>query len=152
MAKIRGKIIRIIDKRTLIINLGREDGISDENVFMIHGAPEEIIDPQTNKVLGVIKVVKARVKASQVFDNFTIATTKWKEVTLGTIFNVNFDDAFGSKLKDRDEGDMKVRPEDIQPFKAKSEEPVLIGDVVEVEISDSKTPPKKDLEQSKETR
>ena len=150
MRKIRGIIIRILDDRTLIINLGRENGISDESIFMIHGAPEEIIDPQTNNVLGTVKFVKAKVKAYQVFDKFTIATTKWKEVTLGSLFDVNLRDSFGTKLKDRDEGALRVRPEDIKPWKAKSEELVTVGDVVEVEIIDSQTSLKTDLEQSKE--
>ncbi len=65
-----GKIIRIVDKTTAIINLGKNHGIKDSSIFSIIGNPEPIIDPF-----------------------------------------------------------------DLQPRKAKSETPVRVGDIVEVEVT-----------------
>lgn len=131
-----GKIIRILDKRTVIINLGKEHGVKSGAIFSIIGEAEEIIDPFTNESLGEVKVIKSRVKAVEVAEKFSIATTKWNEKQfkflnsfLGTI-----NDSMESN--ELDEGELKVEFSDIQPWKAKSEQPVRVGDVVKVEIKE----------------
>lgn len=129
MPKIRGRIIRILDDRTVIINLGRQHGVKDRSIFSILAEPEPVIDPFTNEELGRVTVVKAKLAASQVYDKFTIATTSWIESTLPTALRQAL--GMGKVL---DEGELRVRPEDIQPWKAKSEIPVRVGDVVEVEV------------------
>ena len=89
-----------------------------------------MVDPFTNEELGRVLVVKAKLAASQVYDKFTIATTRWTEPA----FSAAFRQAFGME-KIVDEGELRVRKEDIQPWKAKSEIPVQVGDVVEVEVA-----------------
>ena len=66
MKIISGKIIRIIDRRTVIINLGKNDGIKEDSVFSIMGSPEQISDPDTSEILGEVTIVKSRVKAKEV--------------------------------------------------------------------------------------
>lgn len=132
--KIKGKIIRIIDKKTVVINLGEEHGIDNSSVFYILGEPEEIIDPFNNDILGTVNVTKTRVKASQVFDKFTIATTSWKVTTYNPISI--YSSLFKSETITQtvDEGELKVDPDDLQPWKARSETPVKVGDEVEVTV------------------
>ncbi|HEU0143163.1 MAG TPA: hypothetical protein VFQ47_00100 [Nitrososphaera sp.] len=133
--KIKGRIIRILDTKTVVINLGLEHGIGDESLFFILGEPESVIDPVTNEVLGTVKVTKARVKASQVFDKFTIATTSWKTVTYNRASV--FGDLFrGMETETIDEGALKVIPGEVKPWKAKSESPVKVGDEVEVAVEE----------------
>ncbi|MGQ9627325.1 MAG: FlgT C-terminal domain-containing protein [Anaerolineae bacterium] len=127
MPKVRGRIIRIPDDRTVIINLGRKHGVRDDNIFSILAEPEPVVDPFTGEELGRVSVVKAKVAASQVYDKFTIATTRWTERTWPP------PELFGVE-KVVDEGGLRVRKEDIQPWKAKSGAPVQVGDVVEVEV------------------
>lgn len=127
--KIKGKIIRILDKRTVIINLGIQDGIKNTSIFHILGKPETVIDPFTETELGIVNVSKSRVRASQVFEKFTIATTLWYEAP-------NFFEGiigFG-KVEKVDEGELLVNEEEIQPWKATTESPVVVGDDVEVSI------------------
>jgi hypothetical protein len=130
---IQGKIIRIVDKQTAVINLGSDNGISHDSIFIIKGDTEEIIDPDTNEVLGSLKVVKSKLKSAQVHKKFTIATTKWTIVsprfgTLGEVVGQLFEN------KVVDQGDLRVVAADIQPWLAQSEEPVRVGDIVEVTV------------------
>ena len=133
--RIRGRIIRILDNRTVIINLGRRDYISLDSVFRIPGEPEAVIDPFIEEELGYVSVIKAKLGVSQVYERFTIATTKWT-----TIYSTLFPtvaDLFADSVETRviDEGKLLVNPEDVQPWKAQSEIPVGVGDYVEVEVS-----------------
>jgi len=147
MSKIRGRIIRILDSRTVVVNLGEEHGIKKNSIFTIHGKPEKIVDPETKDVLGSVILVKARVSASQVFDKFTIASTRWTQTVMkGPFFNPS--NMFGMELRERDEGELKVIPDEISPWKAQSEEPVRVGDTVEVEISDDEPETDEDAGQS----
>ncbi len=57
--KIKGKIIRILDKRTVMINLGIQDGIKNTSIFHILGKPEPVIDPFTEIELGIVNVSKS---------------------------------------------------------------------------------------------
>jgi hypothetical protein len=131
--KIHGKIIRILDKKTVIIDLGKNNGVTDGSVFSILGDPEPVLDPFTKEELGLVSVVKAKVKAAQVHDKFTIASTKWSSTQFKFAINL------GTQLRELvdtemvDQGDLLVNSEDVQPWKAKSETPVKIGDIVEVE-------------------
>lgn len=125
--KIRGRIIRIIDTRTIIVNLGKKDGITDSSVFHILGEPEEIIDPLTEEILGSVLVVKSKLKASQVFENFSIATTRWTIFQFARLLNNSFTDEV-------DYGELIVDQKELQPWKAQSETPVRVGDIVEVPI------------------
>jgi hypothetical protein len=135
--KIKGKIIRIIDKRTVVINLGGENGINNNSVFYILGEPEEIQDPFTNEILGTVNVTKTRVKASQVFEKFTIATTTWTVTSYrSSVLSLLSAGVAGSgyETKEVDEGELNVNSKELQPWKARSETPVKIGDEVEVTV------------------
>ncbi len=129
-----GNIIRIIDKRTVIINLGSKDGVDSNSIFSIMGEPEKIIDPNTHDELGEVTIVKSRVKAKEVAEKFTIATTKWQHSTFSL-----FDSVFAGMKKnvqtlETDEGELNVDELDIQPWKAKSESTIKVGDIIKVKI------------------
>lgn len=134
--KLRGRIVRILDAKTVVINLGRENGINNSSLFHILGDPEHVIDPETNESLGTVNVSKGRVRASQVFDKFTIARTQWVNyVASSNLFEFwGASGVSGTERVEVDEGDLRVRTSEIQPWKAKSEIPVRIGDEVEVEV------------------
>lgn len=137
MKTIKGKIIRIIDKRTVIINLGKEHGVETDAVFSIMGDPEQIIDPDTKEILGEVKIVKSRVKAKEVAEKFTIASTKWvtTNAKVLSLFFSNIDKTI--ERREIDEGELLVDESEVQPWKAKSESPVKIGDTVQVEIHEN---------------
>ncbi len=137
MPKIRGRIIRILDPKTVIINLGRKDGIQDDSVFSILGEPETVVDPFSREELGQVTVVKSRLGSSQVYDKMTIATTTWVDTKLSRLVT-NLLGTMETTRVSVDEGELRVKQEDIQPWKAKSESTVQLGDVVEVTIPERK--------------
>lgn len=126
--KLRGRIIRIVDPKTVIINLGSKQGVTHQSVFKILGDDEEIVDPFTNRTLGRISVVKGRVKAATVDDAYTIARahSNWPTGETYPPRYDPFDEIMDEKLT--------VDHEDLQPWKALSEEPVKLGDEVETSI------------------
>lgn len=151
--KIKGRIIRIIDRRTVVINLGEKHGIDNSSIFYILGEPEEIKDPYTDEILGTVNVTKIKVKASQVFDKFTVATTSWTNIHYPSIFLSGILKVGElAQTQTIDEGELKVKEDEIQPWKARSESPVKVGDEVEVEVNikDSSEYEEQDTEEMKE--
>ena len=73
---LRGKIIRLLDRRTVIVNLGQIHGVEEGCEFRILGQLEAVVDPESGVELGKVNVVKCRIWAIQVFEKFTIAGTK----------------------------------------------------------------------------
>jgi hypothetical protein len=136
VAKITGRVIRIVDNRTAIINLGSQDGINEDSIFHILGEPESIIDPFSEEDLGTLRIVKAKLKANQVYERFTVVTTQWQINTLGEqLFGNIFAPLKTHAPEERvTQGELRVNEAELQPWKATFEEAVRVGDYVEVEI------------------
>ena len=70
---ITGKVIKIIDSQHLLINKGSIDGVKPENRFLIYREGEEIFDPDTKNLLGLLSLYREKVsphtykKISQLF-------------------------------------------------------------------------------------
>ena len=135
MSRIRGRIIRIIDNTTVIINLGLEHGVESRSVFSILGMPEPIVDTVSSQTLGHVSVVKGKVRASEVFDKFTIATSKWTTY-YSTHLRYNLMPDLLTGGTEEHGRELYVNTSDLQPWKAQTEDPVSVGDEVEVEIED----------------
>lgn len=138
--KIRGRIVRIVNASTVVINLGSRDGIESESIFSILGQPESILDPSTGEDLGNVTLVKGRLKSSQVSEKFTIASSKWVQESI--VFASDLLSLTGSFLEkhtriDKQNDDLRVQAQDLQPWKATSEEYVRVGDEVEVAIKEN---------------
>ncbi|HEU4510628.1 MAG TPA: hypothetical protein VFR78_20525 [Pyrinomonadaceae bacterium] len=124
--KTKGRIIRILDSKTVIINLGSEHGVTGTSIFHILADPEDVVDPETNEVLGSVKVTKGRVRALQVSEKFTIATSSWTESVINPLLN------FISTHRQTVEETLKIDARELKPWKGKSEVPIRVGDEVEV--------------------
>jgi len=129
---ITGQIIRILDSETVIVNLGSKDGITDSAIFCILGKPENVLDPKTNEVLGIVTLVKAKVKASRIYEKFTIAVSRWTENSLRW-----FPDFALIRGEQQQVGvrQLNVKPEDVQPWASQSEEKIVVGDTVEATVN-----------------
>lgn len=70
---IEGKIAKILDKHTLVANIGESDGVEEGMHFLIYQPGEQILDPDTHEVLGSAPdVEKAEVVADEVMENMTV--------------------------------------------------------------------------------
>ena len=140
MRTIRGKIIRIVDARTVIIDLGSEHGVTQGARFSIIAEAEPIVHPDTGETLGILPVVKAKLKADRVYSKFTVAVSRWLyrefKASLGLqdfIDTVSVTKTIG--------GDLLIEQTELEPWKAQSETPVRKGDIVEVRVAEPRQTP-----------
>lgn len=75
MTEIEGKVAKIIDVYTIVINKGSEHGVEEDMRFVIYEPGEDIKDPDTKKSLGNFEYVKAKVKVTYVREKFSTAET-----------------------------------------------------------------------------
>ena len=75
MSKIEGKVAKIVDPYTIVINKGSEDGVEEDVRFVIYELGDEIIDPVTRGSLGNFEYVKAKVKVTYTDEKYSIAET-----------------------------------------------------------------------------
>ncbi len=66
------RVIKIIDDKSIVINIGENDGVISGDKFQIYAVGEHVIDPETNEDLGTLNTVKEVVSAIDVFPNMTI--------------------------------------------------------------------------------
>ncbi|BFM39700.1 FlgT C-terminal domain-containing protein [Synechocystis sp. LKSZ1] len=67
------KVARVIDNYKLVINRGKEHGIREGQRVMIYKVDQEqIVDPDTGKLLGNLELVKGTGKVFQVEDKYAI--------------------------------------------------------------------------------
>jgi hypothetical protein len=82
-----GRVAKIISVRELGINIGGIQGVVEGMVFaVLADTPLHVEDPDTGEMLGEIERYKVRVKATEVFDKFSICRTYETYETPGLTF------------------------------------------------------------------
>lgn len=66
-----GKVINVIDKYTVAINLGTEKGVKLGDKFLIVGLGDIIIDPDTEEELGRLEIVRGKTTVTHVQDKMS---------------------------------------------------------------------------------
>ena len=62
MEKIEGKVAKILDEYSIVINVGRNNGVVDGMVFAVFvQSNEDIKDPDSSEVLGKLENIKEHV-------------------------------------------------------------------------------------------
>jgi hypothetical protein len=84
---ITGKILEIIDNRTVATNVGSSKGVEVGMIFQIIAKDgKEIIDPDTEEVLGTLKLPKSKVKVTYVEEKYSLAETfEYERINVGGI-------------------------------------------------------------------
>lgn len=65
------KVVKVIDKYTIVINAGAEKGVRLGQNFLIVGVGETIIDPDTNESLGSLEIVRGKARVTHVQDRIS---------------------------------------------------------------------------------
>jgi len=73
--RIEGKIANVNSDREVIVNRGSADGVSVGMIFRVKGVPVDVLDPDSDEVLGQVSAVKTVVKVVEANDRFSIART-----------------------------------------------------------------------------
>lgn len=84
---IKGKVVDIIDNRTIAINIGSKNGAKLGMTFLVlKDEGKEIHDPDTGELLGKVKLPKIKVKVMQVETKFSLAETyEYENINVGGI-------------------------------------------------------------------
>ncbi len=69
---IEGKVARILDEQTLVLNVGRAQGVEQGMVFCVFATVEDVTDPDTGESLGSWEAVKGYVQATHPQDRLTV--------------------------------------------------------------------------------
>ncbi len=117
-APIEGKIAKIVDERTVVINRGSKAGVREGMKFAIFSGGDAVTDPDSGEQLGTWEVVKGCVKTTHVQEKLSVcnvteteqsAEEKPSKTLSSAMVDVSFDKGSGSKLNVRT-ADMSGRP------------------------------------------
>jgi hypothetical protein len=75
-----GKILRIFDEFSILVNLGAADGIKRGDRFAVIEEGEEIIDPDTKESLGKLEIIKVEMIASDVQERISLLSMESEAV------------------------------------------------------------------------
>jgi hypothetical protein len=121
---LKGKIIKILDNKRVIVNLGYKDSVKKDMRFIIYAEGEDIKDPETNESLGMREIVKHEIKATHIQENFSIMESDvWVRKTLDWLFDASHNSQADLLLKEKIK---KVEDIDLA---------VKVGDLVRQDIS-----------------
>ena len=74
-APIEGKVAKILDDKTLVLNVGRAAGVTQGTVFCIYAPVDDVTDPDTGESLGAWEAVKGYVQATHPQERLTVCRT-----------------------------------------------------------------------------
>jgi hypothetical protein len=84
MEKIEGKVARILDEYSIVINVGRNNGVVNGMVFAVFvQSNEEVKDPDSGDVLGKLENIKEHVFVAHVQDKFSTCVAGEKNAPCG---------------------------------------------------------------------
>lgn len=66
------RVVKIISDTEIVINAGTADGVDRSTQFEIFVPGKPIIDPETKETLGNLDLIKARLKAKDVFERMCV--------------------------------------------------------------------------------
>jgi hypothetical protein len=73
MAKtIEGKVAKILDEKTIVLNVGRAAGVEQGMVFCVYAPVDDVADPDTGESLGTWEAVKGYVQATHPQERLTV--------------------------------------------------------------------------------
>ena len=82
MEKIEGKVAKILDEYSIVINIGRNHGVVDGMVFAVFiQSDEEVKDPDSSEVLGKLEHIKEHVFVAHVQDKFSTCVAGEKDTS-----------------------------------------------------------------------
>ncbi len=81
MEKIEGKVAKILDEYSIVINVGRDNDVVNGMVFV--QSDDEVKDPDSGEALGKLEHVKDYIFVSHVQDKFSTCVAGEKEASAG---------------------------------------------------------------------
>ena len=120
---ISGKVIKIINLFSVIIDVGTNEGVKRGMKFIIYEEGDEIKDPTSNNSLGRLELVKGTVEVEHVQTNFSLTSS----------LTQNYKDLFPTALIGFPRMTRRPLPIDensITPLSKKDADKIKVGDLV----------------------
>ncbi len=73
---ITGKVAKIVDESTVVINVGSKDGVKGGMRFLIVAEGDEVKDPDSGDLLGKWEIVKGRIVVSHAQDRLAVCVAE----------------------------------------------------------------------------
>lgn len=113
-------VAKVRDDYTLVLNKGSNDGIKPGQRFLIYSMGEEIIDPDTQKSLGQLEIVKGTGKVTHLQPTIATIQSDMKSPPSKAIRRIKKKDPFGigglSSMFGSDEVIEETLPTETVPF------------------------------------
>lgn len=71
-----GKVLRIFDETSLLVNIGKKDGLKRGDRLAVIEKGEEVKDPDSGESLGALEYIKAELVAADVQERLSILRTE----------------------------------------------------------------------------
>ena len=125
---LKGKIIKIISEYEVLIDIGKDDGIEEDMLFVIYEEGDEIFHPVTNESLGKLELKKGKIRITHIQELFSKAINENYYMSDSFLNIAKLIDVF-PKTKYRSKLD--VDPKELTPLKKKLDDNFIhIGDLV----------------------
>ena len=79
MTQITGKIAKIVDETTFLLNVGAQDGVRNGMRFVVFDEGDEVLNPDTEESLGVWEIVKGELIVTNTQERLSMAQTPLKQ-------------------------------------------------------------------------
>lgn len=89
------KVAKVRNEYSLVLNKGSKDGIKSGQRFLIYSLGEEIIDPDTQKSLGQLEIVKGTGKVTHLQPTMATIQSDMKTPLSKSIRRIKKKDPFG---------------------------------------------------------
>lgn len=120
------KVIEILNSNELIVNYGQSDGAKEGRKLNITVTGENVIDPETNKILGTLDIIKQELEVYKVYSNFSIC----RHITYE---QRDYSKPFGIKTKTVEiTHPLNIKKDDATNRWPTTIPPVEVGDVVNI--------------------
>ncbi|HEY4392556.1 MAG TPA: hypothetical protein VGP64_00765 [Polyangia bacterium] len=113
--KKEGKVVRILSKHEIVVNLGLTDGVLNHHEFLVYRPGDELRDPDTGESLGTLEIVKGRGMPKHIQERLTTLrssetrTTRTHESSVFKLAGLSRDVQTEVPFSDVEIGDL-VRP------------------------------------------
>jgi hypothetical protein len=129
---IEGCIVRIVDERSIIANIGAEHGVTVGAEFVVIQSLDAVTDPESGDELGTLEAIKARVLAMHVQPKLTTFVPVGSEQIPQTVLSERLAwDSRGAPIGSTDES----LPIDRSQMAGRRQiEAIRVGDVIRVVV------------------
>ena len=123
---ITGNVVRILDDKRLVINIGFNDGLKLNDKIIVYEIGENVKNID-GKIIGTLDYIKAELVVTNLYDNIAICQYPKKNVTA---FENSVSSISSSFISYQKQESLNVDKNDIEPYERTHSDIIHVGDNV----------------------